>query len=173
MKKIKLHISDEPHCRELESLGSIFVPLVRGLMSAEDFVEADIMLNWVDIAGEELASFCSPLKVRFNPKDCQRTLFVEVPAGGFALEMQHREGYILEKINAYFGYKAVHRLNVSQNIKMRPRVFVRKKAESEIKLSQNEEKYLNELADGIKDEKLKEILTKLGKSVVLSNRGEK
>lgn len=51
--------------------------------------------------------------------------------------------------------------------------FVRKKAEPEIKLSQNEEKYLNELADGIKDEKLKEILTKLGKSVVLSNRGEK
>ena len=48
-----------------------------------------------------------------------------------------------------------------------------KKAEPEIKLSQNEEKYLNELADGIKDEKLKEILTKLGKSVVLSNRGEK
>lgn len=43
-------------------------------MSAEDFVEADIMLNWVDIAGEELASFCSPLKVRFNPKDSQRTL---------------------------------------------------------------------------------------------------
>lgn len=40
-------------------------------------------------------------------------------------------------------------------------------------MSQNEEKYLNELADGIKDEKLKEILTKLGKSVVLSNRGEK
>lgn len=64
-------------------------------------------------------------------------------------------------------------MNVSQNIKMRPRVFARKKAEPEIKLSQNEEKYLNELADGIKDEKLKEILTKLGKSVVLSNRGEK
>ena len=125
MKKIKLHISDEPHCRELESLGSIFVPLVRGLMSAEDFVEADIMLNWADIAGEELRHLFTA-ESALNPRTVS-VLFVEVPAGGFALEMQHREGYILEKINAYFGYKAVHRLNVSQNIKMRPRVLFGKK----------------------------------------------
>ena len=173
MKKIKLHISDEPHCREFESLGSIFIPLVKGLMSAEDFVEADIMLNWVDIVGEDIASFCSPLKVRFNPKENQRTLFVEVPVGGFALEMQHREKYILEKINAYFGYKAVHKLNISQNIEMKPHTFFRKKEKPEMKLNSDEEKYLNELTEGINDEKLKKILTKLGKSVILSNRGEK
>ena len=175
MKKRKFNISKERHCQELESIGSVIMPIIKNAFSAEDLVESDIMCNWIDIIGEETASFCSPLKVRYLPKESCRTLYVEVPAGGFALELQHRETYILEKINAYFGYQAVHKINISQNIKKIPKFLIPKKQKEEkkIELNENEKKYLNELSDGIKDEKLKEILTKLGQSVIISNRGEK
>lgn len=170
MKKIQIHISEEPHCKDLESLGSIFVPLVKDIMSAEDFVEADILLNWRDIVGQEISSFAYPLKVKYNHKENVRTLYIEVPVGGFALEMQHREEYLLEKLNAYFGYKAVHKINISQNIQLRPQIKSIKKVDKEIKLNEFEKKYVESIVDGIKDDKLKEILTKLGESVVLSNR---
>lgn len=171
MKKVQIHISEEPHCKELESLGSIFVPLVKDIMSAEDFVEADILLNWRDIVGLEMASFAYPIKVKYNHRENIRTLYIEVPVGGFALEMQHKEGYLLEKLNAYFGYKAVHKINISQNIKLKPQIKPVKKAQEEITLNEEEKKYMEDVVADIKDEKLKEILTKLGKSVIVSNRG--
>ena len=68
MKKKKIHISEERHSRDLESLGNIFIPIMKGVMSAEDFVEADVIMHWVDIVGGELAGFCNPLKVRYDVK---------------------------------------------------------------------------------------------------------
>ena len=171
MKKVQIHISEEPHCKELESLGSIFVPLVKDIMSAEDFVEADILLNWRDIVGQEIASFAYPIKVKYNHRENIRILYIEVPVGGFALEMQHKEEYLLEKLNAYFGYKAVHKVNISQNIQLKPQIKPIKKEKEEIKLNDDEKKYMDEVVGDIKDEKLKEILTKLGESVIISNRG--
>lgn len=174
MKKVKIHISDEPHCHELESLGSIFKPIMRDAMSAESFVEAEIVLNWIDIVGIDIAKFCNPLKTKFDVANNRRTLFVEVPVGGFALELRHREDYMLDKINAYMGYQAVHQINVAQNINMRinqPKIY---KAESpERELTEDEKKYLEELVFEIKDEKLRENLIKLGKNVLLSKKGDK
>lgn len=172
-KKNKIHISDEHHSRDLESLGNIFIPIMGSTLTAEDFVEADIMLHWLDIVGEEMASFCNPLKARFNPNENTRTLYMEVPAGGFALEVRHKEDYILEKINAYFGYKAIHKLNISQNMNMTVRcINIKKEAKPQRALNESERKYLLEVTEGINDEKLREILTKLGKSVILSNKGD-
>ncbi|MCM1324567.1 MAG: DUF721 domain-containing protein [Acetobacter sp.] len=173
MKKTKIHFSDERHSRELESLGSVFIPIMKDVMSAEDFVEADILLRWLDIIGEEIAGFCNPLKTKFDIKKNERTLFVEVPVGGFALELRHQEDYILEKINAYFGYKAVHKLNINQNANMKLRSVIRLKKKNEERLNKDEEQYLEELTSEIKDEKLREILIKLGKSVILANKGAK
>lgn len=171
-KKIKIHISEEPHCRELESLGSIFIPLAKGVLSTKDLIEADIILRWTDIVGEKTASFCRPVKARFNLQSGERVLHVEVPVGGFALELQHREKFMLDKINAYFGYRAIHKLNVSQNVNMQIKGAVQKAKVKEETLSEEEKQYLDELTADIKDNKLKEILTKLGKSVILSNREE-
>lgn len=174
MKKNKINISEERHSNDLESLGNVFIPIMKGVLSTEDFVEADIMLHWVDIIGKEFAIFCNPIKTRFNPKESVRTLYIEVPVGGFALEVRHKENYILEKINAYFGYKAVHKLNISQNMNMTPCYLqIKKEDKAEIRLDEAEEKYLAELTNGIKDEKLRKILTNLGKSVILSNKGVK
>ena len=171
MKKNQIHISEEPHCKELESLGSVFIPLIKDVMTAEDFVEADILLNWKDIVGQEIAAYAYPIKVKYDHRENIRTLYMEVPVGGFALELQHKEEYLLEKINVYFGYKAVHKINISQNIKLRPQIKPVKVEKEEIKLSDDEKKYMEDVVADIKDEKLKEILTKLGESVIISNRG--
>lgn len=170
-KKIKINISEEPHCKALESLGSIFKPLIKDFVSAEDFIEVDILLNWQYIIGGQIAAYCFPRKAKFNPRDNTRTLFVEVPAGGYALEMQHREEYMLEKINAYFGYKAIHKLNIAQNVKLQPRLPAEKKSNKQ-EMTEKEKQQLKELMQGVEDEKLKEILTKLGESIILSNRRE-
>ncbi len=172
-KKVKLNISKEHHGNDLESLGNIFRPIVKDVISAEDMVEIDILLNWKYIIGEQIAAFCFPVKAKFNSRENIRTLFVEVPAGGYALELQHCEEIVLDKLNSYFGYKAVHKLNISQNIKRKPVTsFVQKNAKKEKKIKESEKQWLEIIVKDIKDERLKEILIKLGESIILSNQKE-
>lgn len=168
-KKVNINISEERHCNELESLGSIFRPIIKDALSSDDLVEVDIMLNWVDIVGENISAYSRPIKATYDNKINQRLLYIDVPVGGFALEIQHKEQYILDKINSYFGYQSIHKLKVNQNINMKPSfmksVTTNKKQRE---LSESEKKYLDELTDGIEDEKIKEILIKIGKDVILS-----
>lgn len=168
MKK-KINISEIPHCNDLESIGSVFMPIVKGIISSDDLVEIDLILKWQDVIGEEIATFCNPIKASFNPKTNIRTLNVEVPVGGFALELQHREQYILDKINAYFGYKAVQKLTIHQNANMKIKKQKIYKVKHE-ELTENDKNYLLEASSGINDEKLKEILIKLGENVLSANK---
>ena len=167
-KKTNIKISDERHCNELESLGSIFIPIRNGAFDAKDFIEADIMLKWSDIVGKDIASFSTPIKVKFNPKTDERTIYMEVPVGGFALELQHREVYLLEKINSYFGYKAIHKLSISQNANMIIKKMQKTKKTQQI--DDRDKKYLLEMSDGINNDELKEILIKLGENVISSKK---
>ena len=172
MKKYKINISEEPHSNDLESIGSIFMPIVKDMISAGDLVGADIILNWQEIVGKELASFCNPLKTKYNPKEDHRTLYIEVPGGGFALEIQHKEQYILDKINSYIGYQAVHKLNIAQNMNMQIKPFTEKRITKDIeqKLTSEEKTYLKNISEEIKDEKLREILINIGQNVIAEQK---
>lgn len=171
MKKYKLNISEEHHCRDLESISSIFMPIVKDMITAEDLVGIDIVLNWQKVIGEEIASFCNPLKTKYNQKDNSRTLYVEVPVGGFALELQHKENYILDKINSYIGYKAIHKLNISQNMNMQPKVITNKKPQTkELELTEEQKNYLQNVTKEIKDEKLRKILINIGQNVIAEQK---
>ena len=97
-KKVNINISEERHCNEFESLGSIFRPIIKDALSSDDLVEVDIMLNWVDIVGENISAYSRPVKAVYDNKTDKRTLNIDVPVGGFALEIQHKEQYILDKI---------------------------------------------------------------------------
>ena len=171
MKKCRINISEERHCRDLESLGSIFIPIVKNAISSEDLISTDIMCKWQDIVGHEIACFCKPLKAKYNPKSNIRTLYVEVPIGGYAIEIQHKENYILNKINAYFGYQAIHKINVSQNANLQPVLVSGVLNEiKEVELSEEDMKPLLALTEEIKDEKLRENLVKIGKRVILIHK---
>ncbi len=168
MKKYKINISAEHHCRDLESISSIFIPIIKDMISAEDLIGVDIVMNWQKIIGKEIASFCTPLKTKYNPNDNKRTLYVEVPVGGFALELQHKENYVLDKINSYIGYEAIHKLNISQNMNKQPEMIsLEKKQQSkELKLTEEQKVYLQEVTKEIKDENLRKILINIGQNVI-------
>ena len=171
MKKYKINISDERHSSDLESLGSIFIPLIEGAVSSDDLIGFEIVLHWKEIVGNETFNFSAPKQTKFSPKTNRRTLYVDVPVGGFALELQHKENYILNKINAYFGYNAVHKLNITQNMNMLPRISASNCLHTERRdLLPEEEAFLQEMLHEIKDEKLKKILTNLGKNVITEKK---
>ncbi len=81
----------------------------RGLSSGE------LARQWPAIVGTALAGQCQPRKLRFprpgETVDGNLTLRV---APAWALEIQHLELALLERINSFFGYRAVARLTLQQ-----------------------------------------------------------
>jgi hypothetical protein len=84
------------------------------------FASTDIVTHWAEIVGQEVAAHAEPMKLQW-PRETETgdeagepaTLFLRVE-GPAALEIQHLSGLILERVNRFFGYRAVGRIALRQ-----------------------------------------------------------
>jgi hypothetical protein len=94
---------------------------------ARGFATTALLSEWPAIAGAELAQFTMPDKVvwpkrRDDAEDdvphkghrVEGAILVLRVEGPRAIEVQHRSGQILERVNAYFGYRAVAEMRILQ-----------------------------------------------------------
>ncbi len=114
----KTTVQDAPPPRRKGGLLSFGVDvrrLVAPLLGRNGFVHADILAHWEDILGSVLARGVYPHRLVF-PKGQREnaTLHVKAVSGAYAMEFSARYPEILEKINAYFGYRAVFDIRVTQ-----------------------------------------------------------
>lgn len=77
------------------------------------FFEASVFSDWADIVHGDLASQCVPLRLVRGPEGEGGTLHVRV-TGPLALELQHLEPQVIERINSYYGFRAVKGLRLHQ-----------------------------------------------------------
>ena len=158
---------------DLTAFAKTMAPITKRLFGKKGFMEIDILTNWDKIVGKELADFSFPQKIDFK-RDQKNNgiLHLQVPSGAFALEIAHREKFILEKINAYFGYNAVSALKIVQNSALplaTPNEPIEKTVNKSNMLSEDEKNYIKSLAEDINNSELKEILIKLGQSIFSDN----
>ncbi len=171
MAEKKEIVSVERRTKDLQSIEHLLQPFARKILGKKAFVEADILLNWKEIVGEEIAAFCQPLKIDF--KKGERTegiLRVAAASGAFALELQLKSRFLLNKVNTFFGYEAVKELKIVQN----PAVVKNSKQtihNLEKKLvTEEEETYIRKLSEGLKNPELERILQKLGRAIAADNK---
>lgn len=152
-------------------MSKILSPLTRKMLGKKAFAEADVICNWGEIAGEELASFSQPLKIEF--KKGERTggiLWIEVVGGAFALEVSLKSKILIDKVNTFFGYDAVKSLKIMQN----PAMTLKLKQDihnPEKKLvTKEEETYIKALSEGVQNPELSEALKRLGCAVAANNK---
>ena len=94
---------------------------------ARGFATTALLSEWPAIAGAELAQFTMPHKVVWPRRQDeavgdaplkshrdQGAILVLRVEGPRAIEVQHRSGQILERVNAYFGYRAVAEMRILQ-----------------------------------------------------------
>jgi hypothetical protein len=94
---------------------------------ARGFASVSLLSEWPAIIGAELAEFTMPDRVMWPkrreetgeapPQKSRRTegaILVLRVEGPRAIEVQHRSGQILERVNAYFGYRAIAEMRILQ-----------------------------------------------------------
>jgi hypothetical protein len=88
--------------------------VVKPVYKKHGFAESRILTEWAAIVGAELADCSVPQKITFSRgKREGGTLYILV-SGARALELQHMQPLILDKIATYFGYPAISRLTFMQ-----------------------------------------------------------
>lgn len=171
MNKYDIH-KNERQARGLSSFAESAMPLIRNLLGKKGFVAADILTFWHQIVGEEMAEYTMPQKIDFRRGERSNgVLHLIVPSGAFALEVQHREKFVLQKVNSYFGYMAVAGLKIIQDSSFQKQLIAKINQQQTKKtlVTEQEQNYINELAEDIANPELQEKLVKLGKSVFNQN----
>lgn len=84
----------------------------------QGFASTELVTHWSDIVGAEIAAHCEPLRLKWPrggdveaPEPATLMLRVEGPT---AIEIQHLAPVILERVNRFFGWRAVGRLSLRQ-----------------------------------------------------------
>jgi hypothetical protein len=100
------------------AVGVVLPRIAAPAFAKRGFAEAAIVTDWAAIVGPDLAAHSAPERIVF-PRGKGRgkrrggALRLRV-AGGIAVELQHLEPKIVERINGYFGFPAVERLVLLQ-----------------------------------------------------------
>ena len=80
----------------------------------QGFASADIVTRWAEIAGRDVAAHAEPVKLKWGRgEEAPATLVLRVE-GPAAIEIQHLSGVILERVNRFFGWRAVDRIAIRQ-----------------------------------------------------------
>ena len=75
--------------------------------------EQKLLLDWPLIVGDRWATISTPQKITGGRQGGIPTLHLLIDAP-FALEAQHQEPVLLEKITRYLGYQAIQRISLIQ-----------------------------------------------------------
>lgn len=99
----------------LRALGGSLGSVTKRAFARRGLTGADLARQWPAIVGTELAAQCRPRQLRFpKPGEAVDGCLTLRVAPGWALEVQHLEPLMLERINGFFGYRAVSRLVLQQ-----------------------------------------------------------
>lgn len=138
--------------------------VTRPVFRKHGIAESRIITEWPLIAGDVLGQKSLPTRLTFpQGQKSDGTLHLRVESG-WALEVQHLEPVILDKIATYFGYKAVGKLFIKQGpLPKRP---PRPTAKPEPELTVEESRVLASITSNVTDADLKEALNRLGAALL-------
>ncbi|HEY0236755.1 MAG TPA: DciA family protein, partial [Afipia sp.] len=101
-----------------KSLSALLAGVFTDAFARQGFAARELVTRWAEIAGEDIAAYCEPLKIQWpRPVEGQpqepATLILRVE-GPRALEIQHSSTVILERVNRFFGWSAIGKLALRQ-----------------------------------------------------------
>ncbi|MEC7490301.1 MAG: DciA family protein [Pseudomonadota bacterium] len=146
----------------LLAVGVNLPALAAPAMRKRGFAQARLITDWPAIVGDMVAHETTPQKLTFPRGGTSGALLYLRVTSAFAPELQHIAPQVIERINGFFGYRAVASLRYLQGPV--PRRHQRRRAPLP-RLSKAEETRLQRNLETIKDADLKEALAGLGRAV--------
>jgi hypothetical protein len=85
------------------------------------FVQSSVVTRWPEIVGAAHARHCAPESIRFAPGEKSEGILQLVVSPAHAPIIQHVIPEIIERVNRFFGYRAVARVKMRQGAVQAPK----------------------------------------------------
>jgi hypothetical protein len=85
------------------------------------FVQSSVVTRWPEIVGPRHARICAPESIRFPPGEKSEGILQLVVVPAHAPIISHVIPEIIERVNRFFGYKAVARVKIRQGEVKQPK----------------------------------------------------
>jgi len=96
-----------------QTLSNFLPDEVKKILKKRGFAELELLKNWGNIVPKKYVSLIYPIKIKANSQKEGARLVLKVdPSIAFAVE--HEKEKIIQKINSFFGYQAIVRLELIQ-----------------------------------------------------------
>ena len=145
---------------------------IKRMSEKRGFSETRLLTHWAEIAGQDIAAICRPVKVGF-PRNGFGAVLTVLTTGAQAPMLQMRLPQLIEKVNACYGYRAISRIDLTQTApigfaegqadfapKSKPRPAPSPEAQAEARLQ----------AQGVGDEGLRQSLERLAANIISKQR---
>ncbi|MEL1250807.1 DUF721 domain-containing protein [Aurantiacibacter gilvus] len=126
------------------------------------FVQSSVVTRWPEIVGPQHAKVCAPESIRFPPGEKSEGILQLVVLPAHAPLIQHVIPEIIERVNRFFGYRAVVRAKIRQGAVKPPAAQEKRTAPPSLKPIPME---LGDSLRDIGDPELRAVLESLARSV--------
>ena len=165
VKQGKGCMSKPPKTRanKMKRLSTMIDPMIAPSARARGFAIGRIVSHWHDIVGD-MSSWCRPDAVSF-PRDSRTngTLRLQI-ASGRGPQAQAMSDFIIDRVNANFGYRAISKVSLVQTLST-PAQTASPKAVSQLNQEQHDIWTLDDKLKDVKSPELRAVLRRLGSPV--------
>ncbi|MEW4447542.1 DciA family protein [Qipengyuania sp. JC766] len=160
--KAKAREYERPRGGPAKPISDLMPQIGRTAFRRFGFVQSSVVTRWPEIVGEQHARVCAPEAIRFPPGEKAEGILQLVVLPAHAPLIQHVIPEIMERVNRFFGYRAVARVKLRQGAVQPPPLKDRPKAPPSLRPIPME---LGDSLRDIGDPELRTVLESLARSL--------
>jgi hypothetical protein len=153
---------ERPRGGPARSIAELMPDIGRTVFRRFGFVQSSVVTRWPEIVGPTHAKVCAPEAIRFPPGEKSEGILQLVVTPSHAPLIQHVIPEIIERVNRFFGYKAVAKVKLRQGEVKAPSAETRPAAPPSLRPIPME---LGESLRDIGDPELRTVLESLARSL--------
>lgn len=140
--------------------------LIDPVLAKRAGINTALLGSWDEIAGEDFADCTRPEKIawaRGNEIDTYKPGVLTIACeGARALFLTHAQGELIQRINSFFGFAAVHQIRIVQ----KPVSQAIRRSRTPPPLKGEAARKLEGMMEGIENDKLRQAIQRLGTAVM-------
>ena len=153
--------------RGFSRVGDAAKALIRKPLAKRGFAHSTLLTEWDAVVGAQIADLVRPLRLSHAAKEGMGGTLTLGVLGVRALEAQHMEPAMIERVNAHYGYRAVARIRLAQ---LGPEAFAKTKvASSPPQPTSEQEIAVKAAVTPVADDDLRGALERLGRNIATRN----
>jgi len=106
--------ADQPRANRSRSVAELLPAIGGAAFKRFGFVQSSIVSRWPEIVGERFAKASAPESIKFPHGQRQDGTLTVTVRGAHAPMMQHVAPELVERVNRFFGYAAIARIQIRQ-----------------------------------------------------------